>query len=139
MIKIGGEMSKQVKLTPAEWEIMEAVWELGGSPSVRDVLEHAFSKGEKAYTTVQTIMNTLERKGMLQRRKIGLVNFYKPSRSRDDVIRAEMSSMVSRIFDGSIPALANYLISLEHLDLNEIQQIKELLNQKEKELRSGKS
>lgn len=132
-------MSKQVKLTPAEWEIMEAVWELGGSPSVRDVLEHAFSKGEKAYTTVQTIMNTLERKGMLQRRKIGLVNFYKPSRSRDDVIRAEMSSMVSRIFDGSIPALANYLISLEHLDLNEIQQIKELLNQKEKELRSGKS
>ena len=132
-------MSKQVKLTPAEWEVMEAVWELGGSPSVRDVLEHAFSKGEKAYTTIQTIMNTLERKGMLQRRKIGLVNFYKPSRSRDDVIRAEMSSMVSRIFDGSIPALANYLISLEHLDLNEIQQIKELLNQKEKELRSGKS
>ena len=132
-------MSKQVKLTPAEWEVMEAVWELGGSPSVRDVLEHAFSKGEKAYTTVQTIMNTLERKGMLQRRKIGLVNFYKPSRSRDDVIRAEMSSMVSRIFDGSIPALANYLISLENLDLDEIQQIKELLNQKEKELRSGKS
>lgn len=132
-------MSKQVKLTPAEWEVMEAVWELGGSPSVRDVLEHAFSKGEKAYTTVQTIMNTLERKGMLQRRKIGLVNFYKPSRSRDDVIRAEMSSMVSRIFDGSIPALANYLISLENLDLDEIQQIKKLLNQKEKELRSGKS
>ena len=132
-------MSKQVKLTPAEWEVMEAVWELGGSPSVRDVLEHAFSKGEKAYTTVQTIMNTLERKGMLQRRKIGLVNFYKPSRSRDEVIRAEMSSMVSRIFDGSIPALANYLISLENLDLDEIQQIKELLNQKEKELRSGKS
>ena len=29
------------KLTPAEWEIMEAVWELGGSPSVRDVLDHA--------------------------------------------------------------------------------------------------
>jgi len=132
-------MSKQVKLTPAEWEVMEAVWELGGSPSVRDVLEHAFSKGEKAYTTVQTIMNTLERKRMLQRRKIGLVNFYKPSRSRDDVIKAEMSSMASRIFDGSIPALANYLISLENLDLDEIQQIKELLNQKEKELRSGKS
>ena len=64
---------KSVKLTPAEWEIMEAVWELGGSPSVRNVLDRAFANGEKAYTTVQTVMNTLERKRLLKRSKKGLV------------------------------------------------------------------
>ena len=132
-------MKKRRKLTPAEWEIMEAIWELGGSPSVRDVMERAFPNGEKAYTTVQTIMNTLERKGLLRRKKIGLVNFYTPTSPRDDLVRDEMSSLVSRVFDGSIPALANSLLSLDGVTLDEIQEIKELLDDKEKKLRGGDS
>ncbi|MFH1755379.1 MAG: hypothetical protein ABIA59_06710 [Candidatus Latescibacterota bacterium] len=38
-------MPKPIKLTPVEWEIMEAVWQLGGGPAVRDVLEHAYPHG----------------------------------------------------------------------------------------------
>jgi predicted transcriptional regulator len=131
-------MSKPEKLTPAEWEIMEAVWELGEAPSVRDVLERAFPAGEKAYTTVQTIMNTLERKGLLARRKIGLVNFYTPTRSREELVRAEMTALVSRIFDGSIPALANTLLSLDDLTLDEVRRIKKLIDEKERELGGDK-
>jgi BlaI family penicillinase repressor len=122
------------KLTPVEWEIMEAIWTLGGSPTVRDVLEFAFPNGEKAYTTVQTIMNTLEKKKLLDRRKTGLVNFYKPARSRNDLIKNEMSSLIAQIFGGSIPALANSMLSLEGLGLDEIRKIKELISEKEKEL-----
>jgi predicted transcriptional regulator len=128
-------MSQSPKLTPAEWLIMEAVWQLGGSPSVRDVLECAFPQGEKAYTTVQTIMNTLEKKALLRREKIGLVNFYTPTRTRDEVVRGEMSSLVSRVFKGSIPALTHSLLSLDDLDLEEIQEMKKLLDRKEKELK----
>ena len=130
-------MSKS-KLTPVEWEIMEAIWGHGGSPSVRDVLESAFPEGEKAYTTVQTIMNTLEKKGYLEHKKIGLVNFYTPVKSRKQVIKTEWTSFVSRIFDGSVPALANYLIDTEDITLEEIRDIKALLLQKEKELKDIK-
>ncbi len=114
---------------------MEAIWSLGGSPTIRDVLEYAFPRREKAYTTVQTIMNTLEKKGYLRRKKTGLVNFYTPARSRDQMIKAEMSSLLSRIFDGSVPALANSLISLDDVKLEEIRKIRDLLEQKERELR----
>ena len=131
----GEAMSGQEKLTPVEWEIMEAVWDLGGAPSVREVLEHAFPKGEKAYTTVQTIMNTLERKGFLTRKKTGMVNFYNPVRSREEMEREEMNSIVSRIFGGSREALASSLLSLEGLDLKELEQIKELIARREKELK----
>jgi predicted transcriptional regulator len=130
---------KPVKLTPAEWQIMEAVWELGGTPSVRDVLDHAFQNGEKAYTTVQTVMNTLEKKGLLKRKKKGLVNFYRPTRERSEAIKAEMSSMLTRVFRGSIPELADSLLSMDDLSIQEIEQIKKLLRQKEKELRGGQS
>jgi BlaI family penicillinase repressor len=128
-------MPKPDKLTPAEWEIMEAIWTLKRPSVVRDVLDHAFPNGEKAYTTVQTTMNTLEKKGLLRRKKTGLVNFYKPTRSRNQMIKAEMSSLLSRIFDGSIPALANSLLALDDVKLEEIRQIKELIEQKEQELR----
>lgn len=128
-------MAGQDKLTPVEWEIMEAVWDLGEAPSVREVLEHAFPNSEKAYTTVQTIMNILERKGFLERKKTGMVNFYRAVRSREEMEREEMSSIVSRIFGGSKPALASSLLSLEGLELEELEQIKEILARREKELK----
>jgi BlaI family transcriptional regulator, penicillinase repressor len=132
-------MSAADKLTPVEWEIMGAIWKLGGSPSVREVLEFAFPNGEKAYTTVQTVMNILEKKGLLKRKKQGLVNFYKPIKTRDQMINSEMSQLVSRMFSGSIPAVANYLIKSDELSLKEIEKIKELLEKKEAELRSNKN
>ena len=132
-------MSATDKLTPVEWEIMGAVWKLGGSPSVRDVLEFAFPNGEKAYTTVQTIMNILEKKGLLKRKKHGLVNFYRPIKTKDQMINSEMSQLVSRMFSGSIPAVANYLIKSGDLSLKEIEKIKKLLDEKEAELRSNQN
>jgi predicted transcriptional regulator len=132
-------MPRKPRLTPAEWEIMQAVWDLDGPVSVRDVLEHLFPDGEKAYTTVQTVMNTLERKKLLKRRKTGLVNFYAPVLGRDEITRSEMSSLVSRVFGGSIPALANSLVSLDDVGLDELAEIRRLIVQREHELKEGES
>lgn len=127
--------SSNNKLTPVEWEIMETIWEIGGAPSIRDVVDQAYPNGEKAYTTVQTMMNTLEKKGLLRREKLGMVNFYKPVKSRNQIVKTELSTLVSRVFKGSVPAMANFLLNSENLDMDEIQSIKALLHQKEDELK----
>ena len=132
-------MSRKPRLTPTEWELMETIWSLGSAVSVRDVLERAYPRGEKAYTTVQTTMNILEKKGLLRRRKTGLVNFYTPTRSREEMVRAEVSSLIARVFAGSIPAVASSLLSLDSLSLEEIAQIRKLLRKKERELREESS
>ena len=128
-------MSNKTKLTPAEWDIMQAVWAHDEAVTVRDILEYLYPEGEKAYTTVQTVMNTMVRKNLLVRRKIGLVGFYEATHSRDESIRQETSRLVSSIFGGSIPALANTLMSLEDLDLDDLAEIKKLIRQREIELR----
>jgi len=127
-------MIKKNKLTPAEWEIMEAIWEFGKGVSIREVLDNAFSNGEKAYTTIQTIMNILVKKKMLTTQKIGLVNFYTPTTSKDEMIGKEMNTFVSRVFNGSLPSLANYLINSDTITKDEIDEIKQLISEKEKEL-----
>jgi len=130
-------MKSQNRLTPAEWEIMEEIWKLGNTPTIRDVLESAFPKSEKAYTTVQTIMNTLIKKGFLSRKKIGLVYFYTPLKSRHQMVGAETARLVTNLFKGSIPAFANYLIDSDGIDLEQIEAIKKMLSIKEAQLKAG--
>lgn len=133
----GQDVARKSKLTPAEWEIMQAVWDLDRAVSVREILEHLFPDGEKAYTTVQTVMNTLERKKLLKRQKTGMVNFYEPTYGRDELTRGEMDSLVTRVFGGSIPALANSLVSLDDVGLEELAEIRKLIQQRERELKEG--
>ena len=132
-------MTAKPKLTPAEWEIMQAVWTFDEAVSVRDVLEHLYPEGEKAYTTVQTVMNHLVKKNLLVRNKVGLVGFYAPTNTLEEATRQETSSLVSRIFGGSIPAVANSLMSLDDVDLDDLAEIKKLIRQREAELKGGKS
>jgi predicted transcriptional regulator len=130
-------MSDKRELTPVEWEIMDAVWDIEGPATVRDVLERAYPGGEKAYTTVQTLMNTLERKKLLRRKKVGLVNFYSARRTRESVVRAETSTLLTRAFNGSVPALASTLLSLDRMSADELEKLKELIREKERELEEG--
>lgn len=132
-------MSGKTKLTPVEWEIMQAVWAFEEAVTVRDVLEKLYPAGEKAYTTVQTVMNTLVQKKLLLRKKIGMVGFYTPTHSREETTLQETSRLVSKVFGGSIPAVASSLMSLDDLDLDDIAEIKRLIRRREVELKRGKS
>lgn len=55
-------MTKKRRLTEVEWELMDGVWRFDRQSAVRDVVNHLYPNGEKAYTTVQTIMNILAEK-----------------------------------------------------------------------------
>ncbi len=121
------------KLSPLEWEVMNGIWDLGGKPSVREVASYLYPNGEKAYTTVQTVMNNLVEKGYLKREKIGLVNFYKPTKKRETMIEKATESFVERVFGGSFQALANYLVRSDSLTKEEINELKKILEQKAKE------
>ncbi len=132
-------MSKKHKLTSVEWEIMEIIWKLSKEVTAREVVEKAYPNGEKAYTTVQTIMNNLHKKGLLERQKIGMVNFYSPTTTRKSMEKNEFSFFLSKVFDGSIQTFTNFLINSEKLELKDIKLLKALLSKKEKELRNKSS
>jgi len=117
--------------SPLEWEIMNVIWDSGKNPSVREVLEAAYPNGEKAYTTVQTVMNNLESKGFLTKEKIGLVNFYKPLKKRKDLLKKETSKFVENVFGGSFQALASYIVASDSLSNEEIADLKKLISELE--------
>lgn len=122
----------KTKLSPLEWEIMEVIWqEPAQKISVRDVINFAYPNAEKAYTTVQTVMNNLEAKGFLSKEKIGLVNFYTALEKRHNLLKKETSHFVEKVFGGSFHSLANYLIDSSALSMEEIADLKKMIEQRE--------
>ncbi len=125
-------MAAKKRLAEAEWEVMDGVWHLDRQVTVRDVVDYLYPNGEKAYTTVQTIMNILFEKGVLNRRKIGPVNVYMPTLSREDAAQVETRTLVSRMFEGSFGALATYLVDSGKLSQGELDELRALIEAREK-------
>ena len=125
-------MAAKKRLAEAEWEVMDGVWHLDRQVTVRDVVDYLYPNGEKAYTTVQTIMNILFEKGVLNRQKIGPVNVYKSALSREDAAQDETRTLVSRMFEGSFGALATYLVDSGELSQKELDELRALMEAREK-------
>ncbi len=125
-------MAAKKRLSEAEWEVMDGIWHLDRRVTVRDVVDYLYPNGEKAYTTVQTIMNILFEKGVLNRQKIGPVNVYKPALSREDAAQVETRTLVSRMFEGSFGALATYLVDSGELSQKELDELRALIETREK-------
>ncbi|MCG3120918.1 MAG: Methicillin resistance regulatory protein MecI [bacterium] len=117
------------ELSAAEWEIMQVIWNSSNPLAVRDVLEQAYPQAEKAYTTVQTLMNILVAKGFLKRKKNGMVNYYSPTVSREKVLHKSLLTVAGRMFEGSFGAMASFLVNTAPLRPEEIQELKKLLDE----------
>ena len=124
------------ELSGAEWELMNVVWQTDQPITVRQVLDTAYPRGEKAYTTVQTLMNILVDKGFLVRRKAGRANHYLPSVPREDIVGGSLSQVAQRMFAGSLGAMASFLVSGGKLKPEEIRELKALLDEQDKKDRA---
>src|SRR5215813_5410935 len=98
---------KTEHLTPTDLEIMHVLWETGAA-NVKTVQQTL--KRQIAYTTVQTMLNILERKGKAKRTLKNRAYFYKPAVSRKQVIGKHVTDVVDRLFGGSAESLVMSLL-----------------------------
>jgi predicted transcriptional regulator len=106
-------------LSDLERLAMEQVW-ARGEATVRDVLEglnEDASRAARAYTTVLTIMQRLEAKGMVARRSAAGAGVYRATVSREDYLGARVDAEVSRLLEdfGEL-ALVQFARQVDALD-----------------------
>lgn len=104
-------------LTPLELQMMQVLWRDGPS-NVQHVQQNV--PGELAYTTVQTVLNGLHRKGKVRRRMRGRAFDYAAVVARKTVLRQAVRDFVDRMFGGSSEALVMNLIETKQLDPEKI-------------------
>jgi len=114
-------------LTPAELEIMGALWEMEEA-AVHDVLSRL--GGERAYTTVSTLLRILEQKGFVRSRKSGRQHLYRPATGKGAYQKATLRDLLARVFGGDAGALLRSLVSTGDLTAEDVAQLRKLLRAK---------
>ncbi len=122
---------KSEQLTPLELEIMHVLWETGPA-NVQTVQQKL--KRELAYTTVQTMLNILHRKGKAKRTLKDRAYFYKPAVSRKQVVSKHVVDVVDRLFGGSAESLVMSLVETKHLTAAKLARLHNLLEEAQEKL-----
>lgn len=117
---------KTENLTPLELEIMHVLWE-SGPANVQTVQQNL--KRELAYTTVQTMLNILHRKGKVKRALKDRAYYYKPSVSRSHVATQHITDIVDRLFGGSAESLVMSLVETKHLTPQKLARLQKILEE----------
>jgi|ERR1051325_3633500 predicted transcriptional regulator len=115
-------------LTPLELEIMSVLWETG--PANVQLVQQQLPR-ELAYTTVQTMLNVLHRKGHVSRALKQKAYFYRPKVSKLDVVRQTVGDVVDRLFAGSASSMVMSLVETKQLTKDDIARLRELLDEAE--------
>ena len=113
-----------------ELAIMKVVWKLQET-SVREVYETLRKRRSVAYTTVMTMMSTLEAKGYLKKRTDGRAFRYRPARAEGRVITSLVRDFVDRVFDGASRPLLAHLVTEAQLTKEERAELKRLIDEAE--------
>ncbi len=120
--------------TPAELEILRVLWERGPS-TVREVLEALAGSRKRAYTSVMSLMNVMEEKGLLSRTPQGRAFVYDAKVTRRKTRSRMLKGMLNRVFDGSANLMVAHLLEQAKPSEEELKEIRrtitDFLNQKE--------
>lgn len=117
---------KSENLTPLELEIMNILWDKGAS-NVQTVQQNL--QRESAYTTVQTMLNVLHRKGKVKRTLKDRAYFYKPAVSRKQIISQTVGDMVERLFGGSAESLVMSLVETKHITPEKLARLNKMVEE----------
>src|SRR5690348_3940780 len=113
--------SSDHSLTQLELEIMNVLWETGAA-NVQAVQARITTR-DLAYTTVQTMLNVLERKGKVKRHLKDRAYFYQPIVSRASATSHAVGEILDRFFGGSADSLVLNLVETRKLTPEKLTQI----------------
>lgn len=115
-------------LTPAEWNIMKIVWELGKGTS-RQIHEIARERHDWASTTVKTILSTLVDKGFLKTAEDGSKYIYSPTKPPFQTLTKAADEFMDKSVDKVKGQLICYMAQKVKLSQTEIDELQTIIDQ----------
>ncbi len=120
----------RINFTDRELDVMNVLWD-AGSATVAEVRERL--SDDLAYTTVLTVLRTLEQKGYVGHTGEGRAHRYRPLVKRAAAGRSALRRLVEKVFDGSPELLLTQLVSDKNLSDEELRRLRKLLAERLRE------
>lgn len=112
---------------------MNALW-VAAPCTAREVLEQLDPATDWAYSTVKTVLDRLERKGIVVADRSRRARRFQPAVSRDDARGDAIRGLLERAFEGTLGNLVQHLMGTGPLDPKERRVLERVLRRAEDEL-----
>ena len=119
---------KDVKPSDLEMQILSVLWE-NGDMTVREVLESMPDGKTRAYTSILSVMQVMEKKGLLQHSNRGTAHVYRPAVNRKKIIQPFMRKVLNEVFGGKPSAMMQALLTETPISDKEMTQIQEIIKE----------
>lgn len=120
----------EISFTERELDVMGVLWE-EGSATVAEVRERLAD--DLAYTTVLTVLRTLEEKGYAGHTEEGKAYRYHPTVARREAGTSVLRRLTRKLFKDSPELLLTHLVSDRALTADELSRMRRLLEERMEE------
>ena len=108
--------------TERELDILQVLWQHGRS-NVREVHEQLNESEQLSFTSVQTMLQIMFDKGLVDREMHGRSYIYSPLVSQDETQGTLVSALIDRAFGGSARALVSRALDISRSSPEELKEI----------------
>jgi predicted transcriptional regulator len=117
----------------AELAVLKLLWE-GGPATIRSLADSLYPGGEAAqYATVQKLLERLQERGYVARKRETRLNVYRATVGRDDLIRERLRDAADKLCEGSLTPLLTQLVDSSRLSREDIRKLRALVERLERE------
>ena len=113
-----------------ELQVLSVLWERGRA-TVREVQEALPDGKTRAYTTVLTVLQVMEKKGLLTHVSEGNTHVYQPTTTRRQTIGPVLKNLVRQLFGGSPATVMQQLLAEHEVSPEELARLKQLIAEHE--------
>jgi predicted transcriptional regulator len=115
-------------VTDAELGVLEVLWDEGPS-TIRQLSDRLYPDGGPAhYATVQKLLERLEAKRHVRRRRRERVNVYAATVRRQDLIWRRLRELADRLCEGSLAPLLTQLVGSSRLTREELRELRRMVD-----------
>jgi len=119
-----------MKLTDAEWQIMNALW-IKSPATAREVADRLPAQVNWAYTTIKTMLTRLADKQIVSEEKRGKASVYEPRMVQSKARKGALKSFVDSALGGALGPLVHYLVEEKQLSKKQRRQLEEIFQEEE--------
>lgn len=126
-------------ITDAERSVLEVLWERG-SATIRVIADVLYPNGRQAhYATVQKLLERLEAKECVSRRRDGAVNVYVANLDREELLGRRLEALAEELCGGSIAPMLTHLVQNRKLSSRERSALRDLIDELDASSRKGRT
>lgn len=115
-------------ITDAELAVLQVLWD-DGAVTIRRITDVLYPEGKTAqYATVQKLLDRLEAKGCVMRKRGPAANIYAAAIARDDLVGRRLQAVAEKLCGGSWTPLLTHLVQMRKLSQQDRQMLRDLVD-----------